>query len=183
MAQFRILSGPNEDRLIDALKHRKHSHQVYFKVLPEDSHSTFRLEVFIDGLEYETDFSEDIWRITVSPVKRGERLTGLYCTRNHKGSLAKITNGDNPPISILGFDPDVEERLHKGGIHTLDELIQLAESNVVHLLLDDDLGFGMSMHKAFNCIHRFERLRNRMDVLGYSFDGSRRSLDDLYLSL
>jgi hypothetical protein len=172
VAQFEILRGPNENQLIDALRHRKHSHQLYFQVRPEDSRTPFRLYVYIDGLEYETDY-EDIWRITAWPVRRGEKLVGLYCTRNRKGTLANDGTSSNPPIATLGFDSDVEERLYKAGIRTLADLIEEQEFNVCHMLLEDDLGIGVNNSVVSAAIERFERLRGRMDVLGHGFAGPR----------
>lgn len=182
MAQFEIKYGPDESQLINALRHRKHSHRVFFQVRPEDSRTPFRLYVYIDGLEYETDF-EDIWRVTAWPVMRGEKLVGVYSTRYRKGTLANDGTSSNPPIATLGFDRDVEERLYKAGVRTLADLVAAPELTVCRMLLEDDLGFGMSNSIVSAAIERFERLRGRMDVFGLGFAGPRRSPQDLYMAL
>jgi len=73
----------------------------------------------------------------------------------------------------LGFEPETVELLLKAKIRTIGELLDLEEYAVCAMLVEDDLGFGMSNELAVRAHERFMRLRHRLDVLGHGFAGPR----------
>lgn len=175
MAQIEIVRGPNADQLVSALLHRKRCHEVYFRVRPSGSEITFRLYVYIEGLKYLTDL-EDVWEVTAWQMRPGRELSGLYSNRNRKGNL-EYELDTLSCLPIMGFDPDIQERLHNAHVYTPDDLVSKDEVTVFLMMLDQD---GRVTTEVTT---RFGRLRAQLEQLGISLSGRRHGLVELVNAL
>jgi hypothetical protein len=97
-------------------------------------------------------------------------------------TLTRQTLAPNTLIisSSLGLDPNTVEMLLGENIRTIGELLALDEVTACQMLVEDDLGYGMSNQLAHNAVQRFMELRGRLDQLGHGFAGLRRTESYLF---
>jgi len=183
MALLEVLNGPNERKLFDAHRNRKNCKQIFFVVRAEEGGRPFRLYAYVDGMDYEYDV-EDTWWLKLRPVKGGYQLVGKFYLPTATGSFSPDRNECQVRIEWMGLDRDVESMLVQAGKKMMVDLIVMTEFETCNLLLGQIDGRPISEPKSnellSRTVNRFIRLRERMEVLGVSFAGTRHTGRELH---
>jgi len=141
-------------------------------------------EFVVDGLLWEDSDGPNIVRVTVkffhNGEPRGERWSGEYNYRTHKGSLTSERGKE--PLTTAGWDEATVEML-LARVTTVAELVALEEFQVCNLLLDRRTveACGMSNELAGDAVTRFTALRRELNGRGLHFKGVRHTDEELFM--